>query len=57
MVPQFAIGIERSNLISKLKQATEELEQKNKRLERADTHKDQFLAVTTHVRTRGLSAL
>ena len=48
VIPQFCIGVERARLIQALKDAGEELEKKNERLQRADIQKDQFLAVTTH---------
>lgn len=48
IIPQIEISIEKASLVKALTEASKELARKNERLERADTHKDQFLAVTTH---------
>lgn len=48
IIPQIEVSIEKASLVKALTEASKELARKNERLERADTHKDQFLAVTTH---------
>lgn len=48
IVPHIGISIEKASLVKQLTETSAELERKNERLQRADMHKDQFLAVTTH---------